>query len=129
MAAVAAKIGVGPKDPVNVHDYAVMRPLVEAIIKHENGVQPYSGMVIDEGLRLAGVVEKKPATKDLDIITGAGGTASGGAAGAVEAVQETMDGVSQLTPYLDTAKWLFLALSLALFGFTLYRIYRKLKAS
>lgn len=130
ISAVAADIGVDPGEPVNVHHYKVMRALVEAIIEHENAGYHYPPDVITEGLRRAGVVAPpKPVVKDLDIVTGAGGTASGGVAGAVEAVQETMDGVSQLTPYLDTAKWLFLALSIGLFGFTLWRLYRKLKVA
>lgn len=52
---VAAKLDVQPNDYIDVDDLAVMRPLVEAIILHENGRQPYSAGVILEGLRLAGV--------------------------------------------------------------------------
>lgn len=52
---LAERLGVTPHDPINVHDYAVMRPLVEAIIQHENGMQPYGAVTINEGLRLAGV--------------------------------------------------------------------------
>ncbi|MBS7811220.1 structural protein [Roseococcus pinisoli] len=40
---------------LDLHTYAYLRPLVEAIITVELGGQPYPGSVIDEGLRLAGV--------------------------------------------------------------------------
>ncbi len=53
--AVARSIGVKPDQSLYLLDYRVMRPLVEAIIRHENGVQPYPDDVIDEGLRFAGV--------------------------------------------------------------------------
>lgn len=56
---IATRLGVGLHQAVSVHDYAVMRALVEAIIRHENGVQPYEAATINEGLRLAGV--KPPA--------------------------------------------------------------------
>lgn len=86
-------------DLVDMHDYQYLRPLVEAIIKHENGVGPlktantwYDADTIDEGLRLAGVrpsqktVAKVPVTKET-----VGATATG-AVGAVELV-DTLPGV------------------------------------
>lgn len=64
-------------DRVNMHEYKSLRPLVEAIIKHENGIGSlktantwYDSATIDEGLRLAGVrpdsnaVGKVPVTKE-----------------------------------------------------------------
>lgn len=74
---------------VDMHDYQYLRPLVEAIIKHENGVGPlktantwYDAATIDEGLRLAGVrpesTGKVPVTKET---VGASAT---GAVGVVE---------------------------------------------
>ena len=53
--AVAAALKVPATAPVNVHVPETMRALVKAIIKHENGVQPYPDAVIDEGLRIAGI--------------------------------------------------------------------------
>lgn len=40
---VAQALGVGPDDPINVQDPAVMQRLRDAIIKHENGQNPYAG--------------------------------------------------------------------------------------
>lgn len=48
---VAGRVGVNPDAAINVNDY--MPELVTAIIKHENGVQPYSAETIAEGIALA----------------------------------------------------------------------------
>jgi hypothetical protein len=73
---VAVALGVGPDDPIDVHQHAVMRPLVAAIIRHENGVQPYTVEQLDEGLRLAGVVGKpKPIAARKESIGGYLGSA------------------------------------------------------
>lgn len=57
---VAVAIGRHQDAPLNVQDYATMRPLVESIIRHENGVQPYSRAEIDRGLSMAGVEPDRP---------------------------------------------------------------------
>lgn len=61
---VAKALGIGPDDQtVDVYDYATMRALVRAIIRHENGRGPlrhggwYSDQLIAEGLALAGVLK------------------------------------------------------------------------
>jgi hypothetical protein len=51
--AVARKIGVNETDPVDVNSDKILRPLVEAIIQHENGSMPYTPAVINEGVRRA----------------------------------------------------------------------------
>ena len=43
--AVAAALGVTPTQPIQLTD-AAMSTLIAAIVKHENGTQPYSGEVI-----------------------------------------------------------------------------------
>lgn len=40
---------------LDMHRWSDLRPMVLAIIRHENGQQPYPDDVIDAGLRLAGV--------------------------------------------------------------------------
>lgn len=49
--AVAAALGVSPTQPVALSD-SVMGGLIAAIIKHENGSQPYSGDLIVQGILL-----------------------------------------------------------------------------
>ena len=101
---VARALGVGVNTPLNFHDYEVMRPLVEVIIRHENGVGPlktlntwYDAQTIDEGLRLAGVV--KPAKSALLTPQGAAAgtaTAAAGTAAVVEIVQSITPAVQQV---------------------------------
>lgn len=86
-------------DLVDMHDYQYLRPLVEAIIKHENGVGPiksantwYDAATIDEGLRLAGVrpegkgVAKVPVTTETVSATAAGASGIGVLVDALPAV-------------------------------------------
>ncbi|MBA1200439.1 structural protein P5 [Pseudomonas capeferrum] len=51
--AVARRVGVQPTDPINIKDPATLRGMVLGIIIHENGGNPYSATVIDEGVRRA----------------------------------------------------------------------------
>lgn len=49
--AVSKRVGVGANEPL---DYTTqLAPLLEAIIQHENGVQPYSPATIAKGISLA----------------------------------------------------------------------------
>jgi len=54
--AVARAVGVDPDAVVNLTEYRIMRPLIEAIIRHENGRVIYSPAEIDEMLRRGGIV-------------------------------------------------------------------------
>lgn len=51
--AVAKDAGVGPKDPIDIRDRRTLTAIVTGIIKHENGGNPYSTLVINEGVRRA----------------------------------------------------------------------------
>lgn len=53
---VARLTGIGVDETLDVYDYATMYALVQAIIVHENGMQPYSPEMITRGLELAGIV-------------------------------------------------------------------------
>jgi len=50
---VALAIGVSPTTPIDVTNPAVLTGLVNAIISHENGSNPYLPSVIREGVRRA----------------------------------------------------------------------------
>ncbi|CAI8968543.1 structural protein P5 [Pseudomonas soli] len=52
-AAAAKRLGVRTTDPIDIKDPATIRVFVESIIIHENGGNPYKGVVIDEGVRRA----------------------------------------------------------------------------
>lgn len=49
---VARDAKYGADEPLNLDDDGVLSSLVVAIIKHENGAQPYSGLQIISGIRL-----------------------------------------------------------------------------
>lgn len=51
--AVARALSVTPWANIDVNRVAMLRPLVEAIIRHENGGNPYVKGEIDEGVRRA----------------------------------------------------------------------------
>lgn len=53
--ALCLALGVRRTDAVDWSDALTMRTLVAAIIRHENGRQPYSTGVLNEGLRRAGL--------------------------------------------------------------------------
>ncbi|OLU22931.1 structural protein P5 [Pseudomonas sp. PA15(2017)] len=53
IASVAKALRVKPNDIIDVRKPDVLRTFVVAIIKHENGAQPYKPEVIEEGIRRA----------------------------------------------------------------------------
>lgn len=55
--AVCSGTAIDRGQPLDVRDYRTCRKLVMAIIRHENGQQPYSDEIIDKGLEKAGVVK------------------------------------------------------------------------
>ncbi|PVZ19878.1 MULTISPECIES: structural protein P5 [unclassified Pseudomonas] len=53
VADVAKRLGVPPKAAIDVRQPATLRTLVEGIIVHENGYNPYPDSVVTEGVRRA----------------------------------------------------------------------------
>ncbi|SDH93605.1 hypothetical protein [Roseospirillum parvum] len=89
---VAARLGVGPDQIIEIKRAEVMRGLIRAIIAHENGprfADYYSDAEIDQGMRLAGVdVPPKPLAKSRTIRAGAATTAATGLAGLAEVADQ-----------------------------------------
>ena len=52
---VANQLGVASDEEINLSSVAVLAVLLRAIIRHENGEQPYSDEQILKGIHLAGV--------------------------------------------------------------------------
>ncbi|MFA5040730.1 MAG: structural protein P5 [Bdellovibrionales bacterium] len=121
IANVAKDTGFGADQPLNMHDYGSLKPLVSAIIKHENGQQPYTAAQIDKALVLAGV---EPPTRNLQrtrtVRGGQTATAATVSFGALESIKDSLDPahdtLQTLVPYLDTAKWLLLGITLVGIG-------------
>ncbi len=109
--------GFAADQPLDMHSYDDLKPLVLAIIKHENGQQPYTAAQVDKALVLAGV---EPPTKNLQhtrtVKGGQAATAATVGLGALQAAQDSLasarDSLQMLVPYLDVAKWLLLAITL-----------------
>ena len=115
--AVSDETGFAPDVVLDMHKYEHLKALVAAIIKHENGQQPYTGAQVDKALVLAGV---EPPPKNLQqtrtVKGGKAATAATVGLGALQAVQDGLaparDSLQMLVPYLDIAKWLLLAITL-----------------
>ena len=52
-AAVSKAMGIGPRAQLDLSDGATLRALIAAIIRHENGLQPYDPETIDLAIDLA----------------------------------------------------------------------------
>lgn len=118
---VAKQTRFNADQPLDMHKYAHLAPLAKAIILHENGQQPYSDAQITKALVLAGVEPDAPSLQKTRTVKGGqAATAATAGLGAVEAIQQTLDParetLSGLAPYLDTAKWLLLAITLVSIG-------------
>jgi hypothetical protein len=50
---VAKRMGVQPEDRIDISDPAILSALCQAIIRHENGQQPYPGATIEAGVAMA----------------------------------------------------------------------------
>jgi hypothetical protein len=111
---VAAAVGVGPGERIDVHDYAVLRPLVLAIIKHENGQQPYTDAEIDAGLVLAGVEPPQRLLGKTRTVQGGQVAASATVLGlTAEAVRQVEPAIPLLQSLLQVAPWVVGAAALA----------------
>jgi hypothetical protein len=114
---VARASGIGIDEPLDLHDYRCLKPILTAMIRVENGRQPYTEAQIDAALVRAGVMPPERSLRQTRTVKGGKVAAAGTiAAGAIGAVQETVgqaqDAIVGLVPYLDAAKWALLAVTL-----------------
>lgn len=115
---VARTMSTDPSAHLDLHDYDVLRLLVLAIIRHENGLQPYSDAVIDKGLVLAGVAKPlKPLTKSKTIAGGTLAATSTAASTALEVAESIDSARLALAPAAETLDWIrYLLVGLTLLG-------------
>lgn len=112
---------------VNMHDYQYLRPMVEAIIRHENGKGPlntpntwYDSATIDEGMRLAGVRPEKgklPVTKET---VGATATGALGAAQIAEVLPEVSHAIVASDAHLSSGSVVRMAVGLVTIGIAVF---------
>jgi hypothetical protein len=123
--AVASDAGLDADQSLDMHHFDHLLPLAKAIIKHENGRQPYTDTQLTKALVLAGVEPAKSNLQQTRTVKGGqAATAATAGLGVVEVVQQTIDpardALMGLTPYLEVAKWLLLAVTLIGIGVMLW---------
>ncbi|HBR68074.1 MAG TPA: structural protein P5 [Rhodospirillaceae bacterium] len=123
--AVAEATDLDADQMLDLHDFDYLFPLTKAIIKHENGQQPYTDAQITKALVLAGVEPEAPSLQKTRTVKGGqAATAATAGVGVIEAVQQTLDpardALMGLAPYLEVAKWLLLAVTLVGIGVMLW---------
>ena len=136
---VAGQMGVHPvHGTLDLHIYGFMLPLVKAIIRHENGEQPYSLATLNKGLMLAGIEppkseqkaaldEERPlkATRTMKATTVAAGATAISAT--VEAVQPALEAASPFAGMMSTmAQYAPYALAIIILGALAYVAYARL---
>lgn len=116
---VSRAIGVSPDAVLDFHDYKVLCPMVQAIIRHENGnptdygVKPhgtingwYDATTIDEGLKLAGVVKQQASVATVEGAAAATTVAAGGGAVIAEVVTQLTPALTQVRAATDATNGL-----------------------
>lgn len=121
--AVSKTVGVSADMEVDLHDYTILRPLVEAIIRHENGQGPlstinswYSPDVIDRGLSLAGIVKPVKTVKSVPVTketAGASLTASLGIAQIADMAPQISAAMDKAQDNITSGQWVRIAFGVA----------------
>ncbi len=123
--AVAEATDLDADQMLDLHNFDFLFPLTKAIIKHENGQQPYTDAQITKALVLAGVEPEAPSIQKTRTVKGGqAATAATAGVGVIEVVQQTIDPARDaligLVPYLEVAKWLLLVITLVGIGVMLW---------
>lgn len=140
---VAAHVGVLPDQVIDVDSWAIMRPLVEAIIRVENGdpskygqARWYEPEVIRRALFDAGVygVPGERARASVEAKGAVATTASTAGVGTIEMVYDALDKLEpikatliEIAPAVSVVKYLLLALSVAGAALVIYGLVQKFR--
>lgn len=134
---VARATGLDPQAPLDLYNPDTLRGVMAAMVRHENGVQPYTTAQLDKAMTLAGIEPKRKPLRATRTVQGGqiAGVGTTGAIG-VEAVQEIVpppsaveaaptlvdtaqtvlpqakEQLSALAPMLDIAKYALLVVTL-----------------
>ena len=125
IADVVGRSGFAADQPLNLHTYEHLKPLVVAMVWHENGEQPYSPAQFDEALKLAGVIKPPPAwVKNPKVLGPAIATAATGVQQTIGQVQPIWDGLNSMGfHYHLNAQIIFGGLGVVAAGGILYAAY------
>jgi hypothetical protein len=82
------RAAIGIDEPLDLHDYTCLKPILTAMIRVENSRQPYTEAQIDAALIRAGVMLPERSLQETRTVKGgqvaAAGTIGAGAIGAVQ---------------------------------------------
>lgn len=107
---------------IDVHEYDHIKPIVEGIIRHENGRGPlktantwYAADVIDEGLRRAGITKRRTSviTKES---TASVGVAGAGAAQLADSLPPVMDAMTTADAHVSSGNIVQVVLGTVIIG-------------
>jgi hypothetical protein len=137
IAAVCASTGFDPDEKLDLYRYEASRPIVEAIIRHENGRGPlkttntwYERSVIDVGLQRAGIVNQAatiaavPVTKETVAATG---TAGIGVAQLADVAPQVLTAMDTQQDHLSSGSWVRIAIAVATIGLAVFIAYSQVK--
>lgn len=96
---VALRMGVDANQPVDLNDVTLMRPMVDAIIHHENEGYVYPDDVVREGLRLAGIEAAQPVGRTPAVRSAGMAAAPVVAIGSASAALSLLE---QVGPHMET---------------------------
>lgn len=137
ISAVCEAADVSPDVPLDMHRYGYLRPIVEAIIRHECGKGPlatlntwYDDATIETALQRAGVVKPAtvvaavPVTKETVAATG---TAAIGVAQIAEAAPQIAAAFNSQQEHLTSGNWVNIVIGVLTIGFALVVAYSQIK--
>ena len=126
--AVCQSTGFAPDQVLNMQDFDQLCPLVRAIIKHENGKQPYDNAVIARGLELAGVTSaaKPPArTRTIKAVAASGvGTTGLAIEPLVREATQNIQPLVEFSPYIRLVFVGLIVFGLVVVAYQKVRAYR-----
>ena len=137
VAAVCNATSFHADEPLDLQRYEALCPLVEAIIRHENGIGPkanantwYDRSLIDPGLRLAGVVKPvravaaMPMTKET---VAASTTGTLGVAQIADVAPHVMTAISSQQEELNSGQIMRVVLAVLMIGLAVTIAYSQVK--
>lgn len=137
---VAKACGVHADEVISTHQYAVLKPLVESIIRHENGKGPkgtlnswYDEATVNEALRLAGVkpevtsVLGSPAMPVTKETVGATGTGALGIAQLADVAPDIIDALDQQGDNLTSGQIIRIVLGIVTIAIAVFIAYAQVR--
>lgn len=121
IAYVAGQMGIGSREELDLHDREVMRRLVTAIVRFENGVMPYGDAELDKALGAAGFIVEKRTEVPASAKVAVGTTTAAGATGTLADQLQDIGGVLQ--PFASVSKWIAIAFTVVTLGVLLYMVW------